>query len=124
MRKISEMSTDEALDFFCEITPFVNNIVTDEELTAEIKNAIKAESTTTTAELITKGVEKVNKLVPIVFKKRRSDVYGVIAANLHKPIGEIAKQNFLVTAKQVRELIADKDLLDFFKSCAAMEGGE
>ena len=118
------MTTDEGLNFLCEITPYVNNIVTDEELIAEIKNAIKAESTTTTAELITKGVEKVNKLVPIVFKKRRNDVYGIIASDLHKPIGEIAKQNFLVTAKQVRELIADKDLLDFFKSCAAMEGSE
>ena len=124
MRKISEMSTDEALDFLCEITPFVNNIVTDEELTAEIKNAIKAESTTTTAELITKGVEKVNKLVPIVFKKRRNDVYGIVAAITNKTPEEIAKQNFLITAKQTKEIVKDKDLLDFFKSCAAMEGGE
>ena len=124
MRKISEMTTDEGLDLFCEITPYINNIVTDEELIAEIKNAIRAESTTTTAELITKGVEKVNKLVPIVFKKRKIDIYSIVAAVTNKTTDEIAKQNFLVTATQIKEIVKDRDLLDFFKSCAAMEGSE
>lgn len=70
------------------------------------------------------GVNKASKLVPIVFKKRKTDVLGIVAVLNGKTVDEIANQNFLITAMQVKEIIKDKNLLDFFKSCAAMEGDE
>lgn len=122
--KLSEMTTDRAMDVLCEITPFIANITADEELLEELRNAIDPKAVKTKAELMVKGVEKVTKLVPIVLKKRKADVFGVLAALNEKTAEEIGKQNIIATMVQVREVVKDKDLMDFFKSCVGSEGSE
>lgn len=122
--KLSELSTEKATDVLCEITPYVCNIVSDEELLSELRNAIKTEKALTTAEMIVLGVDKVTKLVPIVLGKRKSDLFGIIGALNGKTADEIAAQNFIVTGKQLKDIIKDRDLLDFFKSCVSTEGDE
>ena len=122
--KLSDMTTDRAMDVLCEITPFIANITADEELLEEIRNAIDPKAVKTKAELIVKGVEKVTKLVPIVLKKRKADVFGILAALNEKTAEEIGKQNIIATMAQVREVVKDKDLMDFFKSCVGSEGSE
>ncbi len=122
--KLSAISTDRAVEVLCELTPHISNIVTDEELLGELKRAVASEEVTTRAQWIALGVEKINKIVPIVLKKRKSDVFGVLGVLNEKTAEEIANQNLLVTMKQVREVIKDKELLDFFKSCADSEGSE
>lgn len=122
--KLSEISTDKALDVLCKITPYVNNILTDEELLTEFKNIDGAENVETYADKIAFGANKINKIVPIIFKHRKQDIYGILAVLNEKTIEEISKQNFLITAKQIKKTIKDKELIDFFKSCTDMEGGE
>ena len=122
--KLSEMTTDRAMDVLCEITPFIANITADEELLEELRNAIDPKAVKTKAELMVKGVEKVTKLVPIVLKKRKADVFGIMAALNEKTAEEIGKQNIIATMAQVREVVKDKDLMDFFKSCVGSEGSE
>ena len=122
--KLSEMTTDRAMDVLCEITPFIANITADEELLAELRNAIDPKAVKTKAELMVKGVEKITKLVPIVLKKRKTDVFGILAALNGKTVEEIGKQNIIATMAQVREVVKDKDLMDFFKSCVGSEGSE
>ena len=122
--KLSEMTTDRAMDVLCEITPFIANITADEELLAELRNAIDPKAVKTKAELMVKGVEKITKLVPIVLKKRKTDVFGILAALNEKTAEEIGKQNIIATMAQVREVVKDKDLMDFFKSCVGSEGSE
>lgn len=122
--KLSEMTTDRAMDVLCEITPCIANITADEELLAELRNAIDPKAVKTKAELMVKGVEKITKMVPIVLKKRKADVFGILAALNEKTAEEIGKQNIIATMAQVREVVKDKDLMDFFKSCVGSEGSE
>lgn len=122
--KLSEMTTDRAMDVLCEITPFIANITADEELLEELRNAIDPKAVKTKAELMVKGVEKITKLIPIVLKKRKADVFGILAALNEKTVEEIGKQNIIATMAQVREVVKDKDLMDFFKSCVGSEGSE
>lgn len=121
--RLSEISTDRAADVLCEITIYVANIVTDEDLIGELKKTISGKAITR-AELIALATEKINKLIPIVLKKRKADVFGILAVLNEKTAEEIGKQNFLTTMKQVKEIVKDRELLDFFKSCAATEGNE
>lgn len=122
--KLSQMTTDRATDVLCEITPNITNIVADDDLMAELRMVVNPEEVKTRAELLAKFAEKISKLVPIVLKKRRLDVFGILAALNEKSVEEIGNQNILATMAQVREIVKDKDLMDFFKSCVSSEGSE
>lgn len=116
--KLSEFTTDQAMDVLCEITPYVSNIVTDEELLGELRAAIAVEKGITRAEILARAVEKFNKIVPIVLKRRKSDIFGILAVLNGKTAEKIAKQNIIATMAQIRDITKDKELLDFFRSCA------
>ena len=62
--------------------------------------------------------------MPIILKNRRSDVYGILAVLNEKSVEEIAKQNLLVTMRQIKDVSKDKELVDFFKSWADTEENE
>lgn len=122
--KLSQMTTDRATDVLCEITPNIANIVADDDLMDELRMVVDPKEVKTRAELLAKFAEKISKLVPIVLKKRRLDVFGILAALNEKSVEEIGNQNILATMAQVREIVKDKDLMDFFKSCVSSEGSE
>lgn len=116
--KISELTTEQATDFLCELTPFISNIVSDDELLEEIKKTINIKDVKSKAELIVIGAEKVSKITPILLKKRKSDVFNILGLLNNKTADEIASQNIIKTLIQIKEIIKDKELIDFFKSCA------
>ena len=74
--------------------------------------------------MIALGLQKFTKIVPILLQKRKTDVHGIIGVINGKTAEEIASQNILITAKQIRDIVKDKELLDFFKSCTVMEESE
>lgn len=120
--RISSLTTDEALDVLCEITPYIADIVGDEELLAELKREVTKGKVLSEAELKVLGLQKINALVPLILKKKKADVYGILAALNGKTEEDIAKQNVLITGHQIREIVKDKELLDFFKSFVDGEG--
>lgn len=122
--KLSKLSTDEALDVLCELTPYINNIVTDDVLLDELKAKVKSKGNETKAEIMAMGAEKINKLVPIVLKGHKDDVYGILSVLNDADVDAIGKQNVIKTMSQIRDLIKDKEFLDFFKSCAEQEQSE
>ena len=122
--KLSEFSTDKAMDVLCEITPYIENIITDTELIAELKKAINLDNAETMAAKMALAVAKITKIIPILLKNRKEDFYGILSALNEKSVEEIAKQNIIVTAMQIRDIAKDKELLDFFKSCTGMEGNK
>lgn len=122
--KISEFSTDKALDVICEITPFVDEIAADEELISTLKEKVKLPEGATRADMLKIGADKINKIVPIILKKKRAAVYGILAALNESSIEKISKQSMISTAKQIKEAVGDKELIDFFKSCVGAEGSE
>lgn len=124
--KLSELSTERATDVLCEIAPYFMNITTDEELVGELKAAVdfKDAETMSMAEKITVVTGKISKILPILLKKRKTDLFGILGALNEKTVEEIAKQNIIKTMSQIRDISKDKDLLDFFKSCTGTEESE
>lgn len=122
--RLSELTTDQATNVLCEVSPYIINIMTDEELMAELQAAVDFGESNTLAEKIAIGAGKIAKIVPILLKKRKSDLFGVLAAINGKSVDEIAKQNIIKTMAQVRDVAKDKELLDFFRSCTVTEENE
>ena len=112
--RISELSTERAADVLCEITPYIANIVSDKDLLDTLKQ--KVGSGASIAELYVMGAKKYATIVPIVLKTHRDDVFGLLATLNETDVDTVAKQNIIVTMIQVREIVKDKALLDFFKS--------
>lgn len=119
--KLSALSTEEALDALCELTPYINNIVIDENLLAELRRKIDPDAKLTRAEIYAFGSEKLSALAPIVLKGHRADVYGILSVLNGKTPEEIGKQNILTTGAQIRDAVKDKELIAFFKSCVEPE---
>lgn len=123
--KLSEITTDRAAEVLCELTPLIDSIITDEELMQALSAAIgaddKAEMSIGQKLLLVSS--KMSKIVPILFKKRKSETFGILGILNGKTTEQIAAQNILVTMAQVRDLAYDRELTDFFKSCRNADGG-
>lgn len=116
MRRISELSTSEATDILCEITPWIEDIVTDDELISIIREKVNVNEETTKLEYTTLVIDKIAKIAPILLKKKREAVYNILAAFNGKSVEEIGKQSFIVTLSQIKTLVKDKELMGLFTS--------
>ena len=124
MRKISELTTDNAVDVICEIMPYVDDILTEEELINEIKAKINLSEGATKFEFFAVLIEKISKVAPILLKKKRDSVYGILAAFNEKTVEEIGKQNFIITLRQITTLVKDKQVMELFTSRGELEDSE
>lgn len=116
MRKLSDLGTDECLNVLCEITPFVSNIVSDQDLMEGIGKGVDKKGMTNVG-VIMLGIKRMFNAVPLLLKNHREDIYNVVSAvGGEMTTEEIAAQNIMVTLAQVRSLMRDKVLIDFFKS--------
>lgn len=52
-------------------------------------------------------------------EKHREDTLGILAAVNETTVEAVKKQSVLKTMRQIQEIVKDKDMLDFFKSCAS-----
>nr|DAO63074.1 MAG TPA: hypothetical protein [Caudoviricetes sp.] len=123
VRKISELTANEAIDVLCEVSVYLANIATDDQLTSELKTKLSGGEMKTKAQQFVFGVEKLTNLVPIILKKHKVDVFGVLVALSTRPItvDEIAHTNIMVVMQNIRKVVQDKDFVDFFKSCVSEE---
>lgn len=122
--RISELTTEQAADMLCEITPFVANLTSDEKLANTLKDKLKPSEGMSTAEILAFGANKITMIVPVVLKDHRNDLFGVLAVLNRTTPEAIARQNIIRTMKQVREAVKDKELVDFFKSWQQAEEKE
>lgn len=121
MRIFSELSTDEALEVVLQIAQPITNLIDDEALVKEMQKTMPKGETTRMA-MQRFGLAKIVKLLNIALKQHREDVYAILAPFNGLTVEEIGKQNFLITCKQVADLLNDKGFVDFFKSYLA--GGQ
>ena len=114
MRIFSELGTDEALEVVLQIATPITNLIEDENIVAEMQKTLP-DGKKTRAEMERFGLAKIVKLLNIALKQHRQDVYAILAPFNGMTVGEIGKQNFLVTCKQVADLLNDKEFVSFFK---------
>ena len=116
--RLSELDTARAADVLCEISVYALAILSDEELMGTLKARAEESGVHTRAELMAYGIEKLSQLLPLLLKKHKADVFGILAALQGCPRSEIERQNVFKTMRQVREIAKDEELVTFFKSCA------
>ena len=121
--KLSDLSTDRALDVLCEILPNVNSICIDEEMVEAVKKKIsKKFSELSRAEILLIGAEKLTEIGLIALKKHRHDVLSILAAMNGVEPEQVERQNIIKTMTMLRELAKDEELIAFFRSCAERDG--
>lgn len=122
--KLSELSTDRALDVLCELTPYVGNITNDEEVVKTIGKVMEGGQELNRYGQVMLVVGRIGEFIPLLLKEHRPDVYGILSVMNERPVAEIATQKLTDTIKQVRALLQDEDLLVFFRSSVQQEKTE
>lgn len=113
MRKLSDLGTDECLDVLCAIAPSIQAIVEDKDIMTALGKAIDKKGLTKAGVLMTAASRLVGA-VPLLFKAHREDVYNILSSVGGVTVEEVKAQNMLDTMQQLREILQDKPLLDFF----------
>lgn len=113
MRKLSDLGTDECLDVLCAIAPSIQAIVEDKDIMTALGKAIDKKGLTKAGVLMT-AASKLVGAVPLLFKAHREDVYNILSSVGGVTVEEVKAQNMLDTMQQLREILQDKPLLDFF----------
>ena len=130
--KLSDLSTDKALDVLCELTPYAANIMEDEKILSSLGDFMsESVSVKKSRESEGNGEENCNentasvtgirmfggmvKNIPLLLKTHRPDVYGILSVLNEKSVEEIAAQPVRETVGQMREAFQDEDLMAFFK---------
>lgn len=120
--KISELTTERAADVLCEVSIYALNILSDKELLASLRMQLEGtDGDSTKAELIAVASEKVAELVPLLLKKHKDDVFGIVAAVNGLTLEQVRQQKIIKTMTAIKEMAQDKDLIDFFRSCVSPE---
>lgn len=120
--KISELTTERAADVLCEVSIYALNILSDKELLASLRMQLEGtDGDRTKAEMIAIASEKVAELVPLLLKKHKDDVFGIVAAVNGLTLEQVRQQKIIKTMNAIKEMAQDKDLIDFFKSCVSTE---
>lgn len=114
--KLSELSTDRALDVLCELTPYIANITNDEELVSTLGRKMDNSTETNLYGQFALLAGRIGEITPLLLKSHRADVYGILSILNEKPAAEIAAQPVTETLCQVREVFQDTELIRFFKS--------
>lgn len=122
--KLSELNTIDATKALSKITPCIANITSDQELLTELKKTIDLSQIENKAQYLITEINKITAIIPILLEKRRNDIFGIIAAINNKSIDDLEQQNILITMREIKDLIQDKELIDFFKSCMDTGAGE
>ena len=120
--KISELTTERAADVLCEVSIYALNILSDKELLASLRMQIDGkDGDSTKAELIAVASEKIAELIPLLLKKHKDDVFGIVAAVNGLTLEQVRQQKIIKTMTALKEMAQDKDLIDFFRSCVSTE---
>lgn len=120
--KISELTTERAADVLCEVSIYALNILSDKELLASLRMQLEGtDGDRTKAEMIAIASEKVAELIPLLLKKHKDDVFGIVAAVNGLTLEQVRQQKIIKTMNAIKEMAQDKDLIDFFRSCVSTE---
>jgi hypothetical protein len=118
--RLSELSTDAAASVLVSITPALSNILKDPDLREKIGKKADLKDMSVMGVYLA-GVDKINELIPFLLDTHKGDIYTILAILNETTAAKIAEQNILVTMTQIREIVKDKDLIDFFRSWAGTE---
>lgn len=116
--KLSELSTDKALDVLYELTPYVGSIANDKEVVNTVGKVMESGQEMNRYGQVMLVLGRVGDFLPLLLKAHRADVYGILSVMNERPVSEIASQKLMDTMEQVRGLFRDEEFMAFFRSSA------
>jgi len=116
--RLSELSTDRALDALCALTPYVSRITSDEAVVSTLGKVVD-----TGEELNRYGqflilADRIGEIIPVLLSDHRGDVYGILSVMNEKSAAEIGAQPVMDTIQQIKDALCDTELQSFFRSFA------
>ncbi len=115
--RLSEMTTDQACEAIVELTVPVANIVDDPALEPMLKD-FAGRKGQNGLKIISAMIPKV---VPLMLKDHRKDVYTILSVMSGEPTEKIGNQKITETIRMVQECV-DEDLIRFFRSSVPPTG--
>lgn len=103
------MRTVDMYDKLCDVTPYLIDIIEKSGKDEEVRSLIlkiRANKKATVADQM--------RLLPILMKKYKDEIFNILAIFNDKSVDEIKEQSITDTIKQVFALFNDKDIKDFF----------
>ena len=101
------------MDVLCTIAPSIQAIVDDKEIMTALGKAVDKNGLTAAGVLMA-ATSKLVGAVPALFKTHRADVYNILSSVGGVTVDEVKSQNMLDTMQQMKEILQDNPLLDFF----------
>lgn len=122
--KLSQLTTDGAMDALCALTPHIYSITSDKKIVDAVGKVVHAEQETSLYGTYLLLADRIAEVLPLLLKEHRGDVYGILSVLNDSTPEEVAAQRFTETFRQAREALHDKELLDFFRSFRPQETNE
>lgn len=123
--KLSEMTSEQGVDVLIRLTPVITGLLSDSEFISEVTGILAGKSEDgkelRAEDYLSRGIEKINSLAFLLFRKKRDALFEIIGAVSGKSAAQVASQSFIVTLSEARDILRDKDLINFLKSCAGTE---
>ena len=101
------------MDVLCTIAPSIQAIVEDKDIMSTLGKAVDKKGLTTVGVLMA-ATSKLVGAVPVLFKTNREDIYNILSNVGGVTVEDVKEENMLDTMQQLKEILQDKPLLDFF----------
>ena len=101
------------MDVLCVIAPSIQEIVDDKDIISALGKAVDKNGLTAAGVLMA-AASKLVGAVPVLFKTHRECVYNILSTVGGIAVEDVKAQNVLDTMQQLKEILQDKPLLDFF----------
>lgn len=115
--RLSQLNTDKALDVMSEVTPHLLSIVNDKTILGILNEKSGFPKDASEEEIkqlaFERGISIVTRLVPVLLREHKNDVLNILAIINQKTYDEVADQTIMVTISQLKELINDREFIDF-----------
>ena len=104
------MRTDDAINKLCDIAPIIADIGEKAKNDQEFKDFLASYNKSRDNRMF------VLRVLPILVKNYKEDMYSILSIWTEKPIEEIKEQSIGVTIKELKAIFEDEDMRAFFSS--------
>ena len=104
------MRTEDAIDKLCDIAPIIADIGEKAKNDQEFKNFMAGYNKAKDNRMF------VLRVLPVLVKNYKEDMYSILSIWTEKPIDEIKEQPLGVTIKEMKAIFDDEDIRAFFSS--------
>lgn len=117
--KLSEINNDKMLDILIEVTPFISDILEDENIVNTFNEKVVLPKGLKKDDrekyLFKQGLKKFIKLLPYLIKNHREAIYKTWAMLNDISYDDVVNQKITTTFWQINNFLNDEDLTNFLQ---------